>query len=158
MLDRIISGGQSGADQAAWRAARAFGVPTGGWMPRGFVTEDGPRPEFVERYAAAEILTYSDPAWIDRNVQDADATLWFGATTTAGAQATVAACLRFGKPCLPVSPGVSFEPSHVVAWIADNKVNALNVTGNCETEEPGIGVRVEQFLGQVLQQIGHERT
>ena len=36
MLDKIISGGQTCADQAAWRAAKVFGVPTAGWMPRDF--------------------------------------------------------------------------------------------------------------------------
>jgi len=30
MLDKIISGGQSGADRAGWRAAKAFGVSSGG--------------------------------------------------------------------------------------------------------------------------------
>jgi hypothetical protein len=39
MLEKILSGGQTGADQAAWRAARSFGLPTGGWMPLGFLTE-----------------------------------------------------------------------------------------------------------------------
>jgi len=34
----IISGGQTGADQAAWRAARSAGLPTGGVMPLGFLT------------------------------------------------------------------------------------------------------------------------
>ena len=47
MIDRVISGGQTGADQAGWRAAKASGIPTGGWMPKGFLTEDGPRPEFA---------------------------------------------------------------------------------------------------------------
>ena len=47
MLERVISGGQTGADQAGWRAARAFGIPTGGAMPKGFLTEDGPCPEFA---------------------------------------------------------------------------------------------------------------
>jgi hypothetical protein len=32
----------------------------------------------------------------------------------------------------------------------------LNVAGNRESDEPGIGDRVERFLGQVLQQLGHE--
>jgi hypothetical protein len=50
MLDRIITGGQTDADQAAWRAAKAFGIPTGGWMPLGFLTEAGARPEFAELY------------------------------------------------------------------------------------------------------------
>jgi hypothetical protein len=30
MLEKIISGGQTGADQAAWRAAVACGIVTGG--------------------------------------------------------------------------------------------------------------------------------
>jgi len=43
MLERFVSGRQTGVDQAAWRAVRATGIPTGGWIPRGFLTEDGPR-------------------------------------------------------------------------------------------------------------------
>jgi hypothetical protein len=150
MLDKIISGGQTGADRAGWRAATAFGVATGGWMPKGFLTEDGPRPEFAERYGAAELPSDSDLTRTEQNVQDTDATLWFGATTTADAQATVGACHRFGKPCLPVYPGAAFEPSHVATWITENRIRMLNVAGNREAEEPGIGDRVEQFLGQVL--------
>jgi hypothetical protein len=155
MIDKILSGGQTGADQAAWRAASALRILTGGWMPRGFVTEEGPRPEFVERYGAAEIPTYSDPTWTEQNVRASDATLWFGETTTALAQATVGACHRLGKPCLPLYPAASFEPAHVAAWIAENRVRVLNVAGNRETEEPGIGDRVERFLIQVLGQLGH---
>ena len=110
---------------------------------QGFLTEDGPRPEFAEQYGAAELPTDSEPARTEQNVQDSDATLWFGETTTAGAQATVGACLGFGKPCMPVYPGASFEPSHVATWIAENQIRTLNVAGNREGEEPGIGDRVQ---------------
>jgi hypothetical protein len=55
MLERIVSGGKTGADPAAWPVARAFGIPTGGWMPREFLTEKGPRPEFAELYGAREM-------------------------------------------------------------------------------------------------------
>jgi hypothetical protein len=158
MLVKIISGGQTGADRAGWRAARAFGVPTGGRMPRGFLADDGPHPEFSGRYGATEMPTDGEIARTEQNVQDADATLWFGLTTTAGAQETVGACQRSGKPCMPVYPGASFEPSHVAAWIASNKIRTLNVAGNREAEEPGIGDRVERFLGEVLQQLGHRRA
>jgi hypothetical protein len=156
MLQTIISGGQTGADQAGWRAARAFGIATGGGMPKGFLTADGPRPEFAVRYGAAEMLTDSDLARTEQNVQDSEATLWFGATTTACAQATVGACQRLGKPCLPVYPGAAFEPAHVATWITENRIRTLNVAGNSEREEPGIGDRVEQFLGEVLRQVGHQ--
>ena len=88
----------------------------------------------------------------------ADATLWFGVTTTLHAQETVGASHRFAKPCMPVYPGASFEPCQVATWIAENKIGTLNVAGNREDEEPGIGDRVERFLGEVLQQLGHERA
>jgi Circularly permutated YpsA SLOG family len=65
------------------------------------------------------------------------------------------ACLRFYKPCMPIDPDASFEPSHIATWILENHIKTLNVTGNSEAEEPGIGDRVELFVGQVLQQLGH---
>jgi Circularly permutated YpsA SLOG family len=158
MLDKIISGGQTGAEQAAWRAAEAYHITTGGWMAERFPTEDGRRPEFSERYGAVELPTDSDLARTEQNVQDSDATLWFGETTTSSAQETVGACQRLGKPCMPIDPGASFEPSHVATWIVESKIRTLNVAGNSEGEEPGIGDRVEQFLNQVLQQLGHARA
>jgi hypothetical protein len=50
MLGRVVSGGQTGPDQGAWRAAKACGIPAGGFMPRGSMTEEGPRPEFAGPY------------------------------------------------------------------------------------------------------------
>ncbi|MFO7971456.1 MAG: putative molybdenum carrier protein [Desulfobacterales bacterium] len=35
MLTKIISGGQTGADQAALDAAIELGIPHGGWIPKG---------------------------------------------------------------------------------------------------------------------------
>jgi hypothetical protein len=158
MLIRIISGGQTGADQAGWRTARTFGIATGGSMPRGFLTEGGPRPEFAELFGALELLTESYPLRTERNVLDSDATVWFGQTTTPGASATVGACQQHGKPCLPVYTGASFEPSHVAAWLTKYDVHVLNVAGNRESDEPGIGERVERFLAEVLELCGHGRT
>jgi hypothetical protein len=39
MIDRIISGGRSGVDQATLRAARSAGIPTGGTAPRLYLAE-----------------------------------------------------------------------------------------------------------------------
>jgi len=158
MLSRIISGGQTGADQAAWRTAKAFGLPTGGSMPRGFVTEDGLRPEFAEQFGAVQMATESYPARTEQNVLDADATVWFGETTTAGSNATLGACQRHGKPCFPVYPTALFQPSHMAAWLTQYQVRILNVAGNRESDEPGIGEQVEQFLEQVLELLGHRRV
>jgi hypothetical protein len=78
MLERVISGFQTGADIAGIYAARAHGIPTGGAMPRGFLTEEGPRPEFAELYGAVELPSSSYPARTERNVRDSDGTIWFG--------------------------------------------------------------------------------
>jgi hypothetical protein len=158
MLKKIISGGESGANQAGWRVAKAFGLATGGVMREGFLTEDGPQPEFAELYGATESPMDSGSYRTELNVHDADATLWFGETTTSGAQATVAACLTLGKPYMPVYPAAAFEPSHVASWIVENRIKTLNVAGNREGEEPGIGGRVERFLSDVLDQLECERS
>jgi hypothetical protein len=48
MLAKVISGGQTGA-------ARAFGISTAGWIPAGFLIENGPRSEFTGLYGAADM-------------------------------------------------------------------------------------------------------
>jgi hypothetical protein len=158
MLEKIVSGGETGADQAGWRAAKAFGLVTGGWVPKGFLNDDGPHPEFVQQWGAVELPAESEQTCTERNVQGSDATVWFGRTTNSEAHATAAACLAFGKPYMPVYPGASFEPSHIADWIREHKIKTLNVAGNRELREPGIGDRVEQFLGEVLKQLGHQRA
>jgi hypothetical protein len=158
MLEKIITGGQTGADQAAWRVAKAHGVACGGSMPKGFLTEDGVRPEFAGLYGATEMPTNRYADRTEQNVRDGDATLWFGETTTSGAQTTVGACQELGKACLPINPATRFEPSQVAAWIVENTVRTLNVAGNRESAEPGISQRVEGFLGQVLERLGHQRV
>ena len=42
MLEKIISGGQTGADQGALDAAIKLGLDHGGWIPKGRKTEAGP--------------------------------------------------------------------------------------------------------------------
>jgi hypothetical protein len=157
MLETIISGGQPGVGLAAWRVAAAYRVPTGGWMPRGFLTEEGPRPEFAARYGARELAADETLAQTRSNVRDSDGTLWFGETTTREAWEAVAACQELGKPCLTIYPGAAFRPAHVVAWIDQNRVRTLHVAGNRERDEPGLGERVEAFLVLVLEELGHAR-
>ena len=41
LISKIISGGQTGADRAALDVAIEFGIPHGGWIPKGRKTERG---------------------------------------------------------------------------------------------------------------------
>ena len=54
MVRKIISGGQTGADQAGLAVAKRLGIPTGGFVPKGFLTEAGPRPDLAAEYGLEE--------------------------------------------------------------------------------------------------------
>ena len=148
---RIVSGGQTGADQAGWRAARACGLPTGGWMPRGFETEDGPRPEFAAEFGAVEAAG-GYKVRTEANACDSDATVWFGDPTSPGGVATLRACRTLGRPVFLVAAGRT-RPSELAGWIVRHFVGVLNVAGNRESTEPGIGARVERFLVRALRRM-----
>src|SRR5260370_5807530 len=51
LIEKIVSGGQTGADQAVLDWASENGVSHGGWCPRGRLADDGPIPA---RYNLAE--------------------------------------------------------------------------------------------------------
>src|SRR4051812_38794183 len=52
--DIVISGGQTGADIGALRAAKALGIATGGYAPLGWRTETGERPSLGIDYGLVE--------------------------------------------------------------------------------------------------------
>jgi hypothetical protein len=58
LIEKIISGGQTGADQAALDATIKLNIPHGGWIPKGRITEDGPLPD---KYDMIEMSTTSYP-------------------------------------------------------------------------------------------------
>jgi hypothetical protein len=60
MIEKIISGGQTGVDRAALDVALQLGIACGGWCPKGRRAEDGPIPE---RYPLKET---SSPAYPQR--------------------------------------------------------------------------------------------
>ena len=57
MITIVVSGGQTGADQAGWKAAQACDIPTGGWMPLHFMTEDGADSSLGRLYGAKTLPT-----------------------------------------------------------------------------------------------------
>ena len=166
MIERVISGGQTGADQAGWRAAKRFGLATGGWMPRGFVTEDGPRPEFAELYGAKEHASQKYPPRTRANARIASATLVFDAalvkslsSLSAGSQITIRACMEYEKPnaVIPVQLGQAHDPRSVAVvadWINQHAGRTLNIAGNRESKSPGIGQWVQSFLCDVFRAMG----
>ncbi len=150
-LARVISGGQTGADRAGLAAAKTAGIPTGGWMPKGFRAQDGPRPEFAAVYGVREHASDRYPPRTALNVKESDATICFATDRQSpGEVLTRTLCERYGRPRLDVTPGGTVTPADVAAWLTEKGVTVLNVAGNTERTSPGIGAFAETFLAEVF--------
>lgn len=151
---KIISGGQTGADQAALRTARELGLPTGGHAPAGWKTDIGPAP-WLEEYGLVEAETDEFPVRTILNVKNGDATLLFGDMKSPGCKLTLGYCQRLSKPYNIVHwPRGGWdwdaECERVRRWLSDQRVQVLNVAGNRERTNPGITRTVSMFLMRVL--------
>lgn len=167
---KVISGGQSGVDQAALRAARAAGIATGGTAATGWLTEDGVA-DWLAGFGLQQCERPGYPARTAANVRDADATLLLGDPFTDGSTRMLREVLRCGgKPvliCSRIHEGKSVEvrldarrsqvwtvnapDAHLAwMWLRANDVQTLNVAGNRESHLPGIGRAAEKWLVEVF--------
>ena len=72
MIKKIISGGLTVSDQAALDAAMILGIPHGGYIPWGRITEIGTLPS---KYKLQELNTDNHFDCIERNVKESKGTL-----------------------------------------------------------------------------------
>lgn len=150
MLEKILSGGQTGADRAALDAALEGGFPLGGSCPAGRVAEDGPIPA---RYPLVEI----DGGYSDRtrkNVEDAEGTVvFYGGYLQGGAEQTVAFCIEAGKPYKLIDidlVGVDVAVQKVLAFVGDYQIKILNVAGPRQSDCPAVYDFVKQTIKSVI--------
>jgi hypothetical protein len=100
MLKKIISGGQTEADQAALDIAIKLGIPHGGWMPKGRTTETGTLPE---RFKLEEVSSENYAQCIKQNVMDASGTFILSYGRLTGAlDAARKTTLRYGRQMLGI--------------------------------------------------------
>ena len=148
VLERVISGGQTGVDRAALDVALELGIACGGWCPRGRRAEDGRIPE---RYPLRETPSAAYAQRTEWNVRVADATLVLHRGRLSGGTAlTVAVARRLAKPCLAVDLAVAADPVAIRAWLAQRRVATLNGAGPRESQAPGIGGLASALLRDVL--------
>ena len=144
-LVKIISGGQTGVDQAGLRAAQRLGLPTGGWIPKGFRTEDGDKPSLGLKYNLEETED-TDYRWRNMlNIRDADGTLIFKERDSNGSDLTITLCKKSRKPYW-INPTCD----DIRTFIDEYDVAVLNIAGNRESVSPGIGDRVENLLVRAI--------
>lgn len=165
-LRKIISGGQTGVDQAAFRAAEASGLEIGGWCPPDAMSHDGPIPErFLKYMKRTPAFTSSNEPNIPRsqrtnwNVRDSDAILVLRkfvpvaeAWRNPGTSYTFECAVLYGRPLLLCDPDdPDRTKAHLVReWLRTENVETLNVAGPAEHTQLGIGQLAEQFLLEVF--------
>ena len=141
MLKKVISGGQTGADQAVLHAANDCGLETGGFAPKGYRTSSGPDLS-LKRYGLIEDTSYTYPPRTRLNLAHSDATVGFGDMDSPGMRLTRRYCVELDKPFWD-NP----DPDELVRLIRLFKVETLNVAGNRESTHPGIYKTVYYTLG-----------
>lgn len=159
MLEKIVSGAQTGADRGALDAALARGFPVGGWIPAGRRAEDG---EVPARYLDAGLVETRSSGYLVRtelNVKESDATLILSFTvegaTTGGTGRTAEFAQKHGKPCryfLASAEGV--DPAQLagaIQFVRENDPKVLNVAGPRESKQPGLQAAVERFVAAMLE-------
>lgn len=141
VLEKVISGGQTGVDQIGLVLAKAFDYNTGGTVPKGWRTDAGPAPWLGTLYGCVEHKWSAEyrPRTM-QNVFDADATVWFGVMSP-GYVCTSLSVERCQKPWI-VNPTVA----ELQAFILDNAVRTLNVAGNRIRTHPESAQRAEVTL------------
>ena len=150
MLNRILSGGQTGVDRAALDVGLALGLAVGGWCPRGRRAEDGRIPD---RYPLVETPERNYQTRTRRNIEDSDGTLILNLGKLDGGTAlTVAHARQIGKPCLVVALEAGIEPASFRDWLAANRIAVLNVAGPRESKRPGVYAAAVRCLERLLQE------
>lgn len=149
-LRKVISGGQTGADQGGLLAAIKSNIATGGTAAAGFRTQAGPNV-LLELLGLEAAGTYS--ARTKKNIQDSDGTIIIARDlSSAGTKLTLDLCRSLQKPFKVFTiPHVDLAERAVLdapegaQFISSNKINVLNVAGNRDAGDLTI-TRYAEFL------------
>ncbi len=151
MIEKVVSGGQTGVDRAALDAAIEAGVGCGGWCPRGRRAEDGTIPE---RYPLKQTPGSDYLERTRRNVEESNGTLIVvPGEPVGGTLATLSHAQRIGKPVMVVDPTNSIGEARldgIMEWLVAHRICVLNVAGPRESGSPGIYDNARDLIARLL--------
>jgi len=139
-------------DRAGLDAAIELGIPYGGKVPKGRLSEDGGVPM---RYDLIELDSPKYPVRTRANVMDADGTLLLCSREqlhwSRGTKLTLAFAYQYEKPWWIADPTKAHHAPRVVAWIKEHDIKVVNIAGPRESKCPGIHANAVGFLKSVFQ-------
>lgn len=144
MLKKIISGGQTGVDQAALSMAIKAGLLVGGWCPKGGLDANG--VNVLPIYPDLKEAATTNPDERTRlNIEDSEGTLIIvpciplPASIVDGTKLTIDYAMEKNKPLLVVSlEQNNTVMNDILQWIDENHITVLNIGGPRESSWPGI--------------------
>ena len=156
LLTKVISGGQTGADQAGLFSAKIFNFETGGFAPQGFRTLIGNKARMLrDTFHLEETSQRNYQVRTALNVQSSDATVRLATNfNSPGELCTLKAIKRYGKPFIDIDllaqiaaeesdreAYINSRAEEFIRFLVDNQVSTLNVAGNADRQpEDGFGI------------------
>ena len=162
MITKVISGAQTGADLGGLVAAKLHGIPTGGWIPKGFKTQQGPRPQYASIFNLREHSSesYKDRTW--DNIADSDATIRFACDfKSAGERCTLNGIKSYNKAYVDININRTNPIIRTVDVVAIRElldaIEIVNIAGNSHKTWAGMQFYVQTFLSYVFLELGFNR-
>ena len=151
-IGMIISGGQTGADRAAFDFAIENKIRIGGFVPKDRLAEDG---EISEKYPNLRETETSHPAErTELNVKEADATLILShGELRGGSLATGKFAEKYQKPVLHIDflvSDIDEAAKEINQWLDSVKCEKLNVAGARASEDHLIYEKTTELLEKLL--------
>ena len=151
-LKKIISGGQTGVDRAAFDFALKHGIEIGGFVPKDRRAEDGRIPDKYVNLIETNTRNYAERTKL--NVQNSDATLIISnGKLTGGSKLTRSLAQKHKKPFLHLDLErltIAEEIQMTKEWLISIKCHELNIAGPRASTDPAIYQRTLKFLEQLL--------
>lgn len=144
MISKIVSGGQTGVDRAALDFAIRRGIPHGGYCPKDRRSESG---RIAAKYRLIECASPDYALRTALNVIHSDGTLILTrGSLEGGTRRTVELCVEHGKPTLVINLERRLKAEDFAAWLAENRIETLNIAGPRESKQTGIAKQARRAL------------
>ena len=150
MFEKIISGGQTGADRAGLDVAIDNDILHGGYCPAGRLSEEGAIPS---KYELIEMGSDKYHFRTEKNVKESCATIIFTkGPLSRGSKLTKDYCMRHRKPCLHLDFNYEKENKQELFrdFIDNHQVKVINIAGQRKSSAKSIYKLTYDFLSEQL--------